>query len=66
MNNNQFNDVLKQAYIAYLNSHRRSNAKLVVLHGAIAVDLQQRLGQSFIVKSLGIGNNKEAKKQPRL
>jgi len=60
MNNNGFLSVLKTAYRDYLNSHRRSNAKLKTLHGKIAEDLQTRLGTDYNVMALGFGDEREA------
>lgn len=61
MNNNDFLKILEKSYQVYLNTSPRSNKKLVVLHGEIAKDLQNRLGKDYEVKSLGIGKGKEAK-----
>jgi len=61
MKDNGFIKVLEQSYVEYLNTHRRSNAKLKILHGAIARDLQNRLGKNFAVVSYGIGSGKESK-----
>ena len=38
----------------------RSTAKLKPLHGAIAEDLAQRLGDAYIIKSQGYGGDSEA------
>lgn len=38
----------------------RSTAKLKPLHGAIAEDLAQRLGDAYIIKSQGYGDDSEA------
>ena len=38
----------------------RSTAKLKPLHGAIAQDIANRLGNNYIVKSQGYGDDKEA------
>lgn len=37
----------------------RSNKKLVVLHGAVAADIKDRLGDTFAVHSLGINKKKK-------
>lgn len=65
MNNQQFLDVLKHTYIAFLNTNSRSNAKLKILHGAIADDLSQRLNNTYQIKSLGYGSCAEHKIQGR-
>lgn len=61
MNNQEFNTVLAKSYKVYLGTSPRSNKKLVILHGAIAEDLQKRLGKEYDIKALGIGEGKEAK-----
>ena len=60
MNNVDFLDAIKSLYTEYLKTHRRSSAKLVPFHGKIAEDLQNRLGNNYIVKALGFENGKEA------
>ena len=59
MNNNEFLNVLKLSYLEYLRTGSRSNAKLVILHGKIAEDLQIRLGDNYRVNALGYNNGKE-------
>ncbi|MCL2598629.1 MAG: hypothetical protein FWD76_01785 [Firmicutes bacterium] len=59
MNNDEFLNLIRQAYLKYLDTHRRSNEKLKVLHGAIAMHLQQILGPEFEIFALGMGANKE-------
>lgn len=61
MNNNEFLEVLKRSYFKYLEFGERSNEKLKVLHGAIANDLKARLGNEFIVRAYGIGDEREGK-----
>ncbi len=65
MNNAQFLRTIKEAFIKFLETHSRSNKKLIILHGAIANDLKNRLGQRYKVSSLGVGNGKEGKTQGR-
>jgi len=65
MNNKQFLQVIKKSFVKFLETHSRSNKKLIILHGAIANDIQSKLGSSYIVKSLGIGNGKEGKTRGR-
>lgn len=61
MNNNQFLQIVKQSFLKFLRTHSRSNKKLVVLHGAIAKDIKGRLGDTYKIKSLGLGDGKEGK-----
>lgn len=61
MNNNKFLKVVSKSFIKFLETHARSNQKLLILHGAIAKDLEEKLGDEYTVKSLGLGNGKEAK-----
>lgn len=65
MNNHQFLQHLKQSFLKFLDTGSRSNEKLKILHGAIANDLLERLGNGFKIKSLGVGNHKEGKIQGR-
>lgn len=61
MNNNQFLQIVKQSFLKFLRTHSRSNKKLVVLHGAIAKDIKDKLGSTYKIKSLGLGDGKEGK-----
>lgn len=61
MNNNDFIGCITKLYEEYINSHRRSSKKLLPLHGSISKDLQDRLGEDYIVRSLGFNENREAK-----
>lgn len=61
MNNNQFLQIVKQSFLKFLRTHSRSNKKLVVLHGAIAKDIKEKLGGTYKIKSLGLGDGKEGK-----
>jgi len=65
MNNLQFLQTVKKSFIRFLETHPRSNKKLIILHGAIANDIKNRLGQGYESKSLGIGNGKEGKMHGR-
>lgn len=47
--------VLAKAFGVFLDTGSRSNAKLKVLHSAIAADLLKRLGEGYSVYSLGFG-----------
>ena len=60
MNNQAFLNTLKRSFLIYLSTTARSNQKLKVLHGAIARDLAERLGDGrYSVASLGYEAGKE-------
>ncbi|MCD8041325.1 MAG: hypothetical protein LUF82_07400 [Clostridia bacterium] len=60
MTNEEFLQVIKQSFAVYLSvGTSRSTAKLKTLHGHIAKDLQELLGNDFVIKSQGYGNDKE-------
>jgi len=61
MNNKQFLQTVKQSFLKFLKTHSRSNKKLIVLHGAIAKDIKDKLGNKYKIKSLGVGDGKEGK-----
>ncbi|MDA3048398.1 hypothetical protein [Campylobacter sp. JMF_08 NE1] len=68
MNNVEFLEIIKNSFKIFLNLESekfgkgsRSNEKLKPLHGQIAKDLQEYLGKTFKIKSLGYGNGKESK-----
>lgn len=62
MNNEKFLEIVKDSFVAYLNvGTSRSTAKLKTLHGHIASDLKEKLGDDFSVLSQGYGNDKEGK-----
>lgn len=61
MTNNQFLQTVKQSFLKFLKTHSRSNKKLIVLHGAIAKDIKDKLGDRYKIKSLGAGDGKEGK-----
>ncbi|MFA6999796.1 MAG: hypothetical protein WC241_01635 [Candidatus Paceibacterota bacterium] len=65
MNNQKFLEVVSKSFIKFLQTHSRSNEKLKILHGAIARDLEKRLGREYLVHSLGFGKGKEAKMSGR-
>ncbi len=56
-----FLETLKRSFLTSLETDPRSNEKLKVLHGFIAADLQNRLGPTYKIKSLGFKEGKEAK-----
>ena len=61
MNNTDFLNCALASFKCYLNTNARSNEKLKILHGAIAQDLSNRLGDDFLVMSLGFGKGREGK-----
>lgn len=68
MNNTEFLKVIKNSFRIFLNLETeklgkgsRSNEKLKPLHGQIARDLKEHLGETFDIKSLGYGTGKEIK-----
>ncbi|MBO4738087.1 MAG: hypothetical protein J5606_00840 [Bacteroidales bacterium] len=61
MDNQEFLTVVGNSFKKFLETGSRSNEKLKILHGAIANDLQNRLGKGYSIQSLGIGNGKEMK-----
>jgi hypothetical protein len=65
MNNLEFLDCILQSFKVFLVTGSRSNKKLKVLHGGIANDLANKLGENYSIKSLGYNNGKEGKIQGR-
>lgn len=61
MDNQEFLTVVGNSFRKFLETGSRSNEKLKILHGAIANDLKERLGEGYSVCSLGIGKGKEMK-----
>ena len=61
MDNHEFLSVVGDSFKKFLETGSRSNEKLKILHGAIAKDLQKRLGNEYWVQSLGVGDGKEMK-----
>lgn len=60
MTNEEFLKIVKESFATYLNvGTSRSTAKLKTLHGHIAHDLKEKLGEGFSVLSQGYGNDKE-------
>lgn len=58
--NQEFLNVISNSFKLFLEEETsRSTAKLKPLHGAIAADLDQMLGQDYCVKAQGYGENKE-------
>lgn len=65
MNNNEFLAKVTEAFKKFLTTSSRSNEKLKILHGAIANDLSERLGNDFQIQSYNIGDGKEGNIQGR-
>jgi len=61
MNNNQFLQITKQSFLKFIKTHSRSNKYLIVLHGGIAKDIEDKLGDEYKIKSLGLEEGKEGK-----
>ncbi|MDP2812220.1 MAG: hypothetical protein Q8O32_00815 [bacterium] len=61
MNNHQFLQLVAKSFIRFLQTSSRSNEKLKILHKEIAQDIQNKLGDSYLIKALGIGDGKEGK-----
>lgn len=60
MTNDDFLRVIKESFATYLAvGTSRSTAKLKTLHGHIASDLEELLGEGFSIRSQGYGNDKE-------
>lgn len=61
MDNRIFLDIISKSFEAYLSTGSGSNAKLKILHGAIASDISTRLGPQYYLQSLGHRSGKEGK-----
>lgn len=61
MDNQEFLNILQISFQKFLTTGSRSNAKLKILHGAIAKNLSERLGEGYEIKSLGFENDKEGR-----
>ena len=60
MTNEEFLEVIKKSFATYLSvGTSRSTAKLKILHGHIATDLEGLLGKEFTIRSQGYENDKE-------
>lgn len=60
LNNTQFLKIIKESFEKYLDvGTSRSTAKLKTLHGHIANDLKEILGEDYSIKSQGYGDDKE-------
>lgn len=62
MDNLGFLKAISNSFKTFLGTGSRSNEKLKILHGAIAADLMQRLGngRGYEIMSLGFGDGKES------
>lgn len=66
LTNAGFLNVIRKSFETYLSiDTSRSTAKLKNLHGAIASDLQEVLGEEYTIQSQGYGNDSEGKIQGR-
>jgi hypothetical protein len=54
-----FLTIIKNSFLKCLETHERSNEKLKILHGAIARDINNKLGHDYDICSLGFSDNKE-------
>lgn len=61
-----FETILWDSYRAFEKHGSRSNKKLIPLHGYIAQELKNTLGELYDVNSLGFGSKKEEKIEGRL
>ena len=61
MDNQEFLKVISNSFKTFLGTGSRSNENLKILHGAIASDMEMRLGKGlgFEVQLLGIGGGRE-------
>lgn len=60
MTNEEFLNIIKESFKTYLDvGTSRSTAKLMSLHGCIAKDLENLLGNEYSIQSQGYGNNRE-------
>ena len=61
LDNNGFLKVVSDSFTEFLNSGTsRSTAKLIPLHGAIARDIAERLGNEYVISAKGYGDGKES------
>ncbi len=65
MNNCNFLHNIGSFFIKCLQTHSRSNEKLKILHSSIAKDISEKLGDEYIIKSLGLGEGREGKLKGR-
>lgn len=65
MTNQEFLNCVLLSFRKFLETHSRSNQKLLILHGLIAKDISEKLGEKYQVKSLGFEESKESKIEGR-
>ena len=65
MTNQEFLNCVLLSFRKFLETHSRSNQKLLILHGLIAKDISEKLGGKYQVKSLGFEESKESKIEGR-
>ena len=65
MTNQEFLNCVLLSFRKFLETHSRSNQKLLILHGLIAKDISEKLGKKYQVKSLGFEESKESKIEGR-
>ncbi len=61
MRNEDFLKIISKSFRVFLETSARSNKKLKILHGTIAKDIKESLGEEYTIHSLGYGNGKESK-----
>lgn len=60
LNNSEFLEVIRDSFATYLSvGTSRSTAKLKTLHGRVAADLKEKLGDGFSIQSQGYGDDRE-------
>jgi len=52
---------LEEGYKNYLLVHARSSSKIIPMHKCLSEILKEKLGKDFVIKSMGVGDNKEYK-----
>ena len=66
LNNEEFLNVIKESFATYLSvGTSRSTAKLKKLHGNIARDIKEKLGNDFTIQSQGYEEDREGKIEGR-
>jgi hypothetical protein len=65
MNNLEFLNCISRSFKAFLETSSQSNEKLKIIHGEIAADLLDKLGQPYTVKSLSMNSKSEGQIQGR-
>jgi len=52
---------LEEGYKNYLLVHARSSSKIIPMHKCLSEILEEKLDNDFVIKSMGVGDNKEYK-----